>query len=167
MILTHHVSNEQIQYQYYGAYGMNNTYGIQLFSEVINSNIRKNLITTPPPPAHTPPPSSPPPQQPNRNNQETAYKIERAVPRCISLIHSCQHAGKAACILSRVFCATRILEYFPVKERNIYDIRKACEHPPLCYDFDHVGAWLDRPEVREARGFLVFFLGGGGGEELG
>ena len=75
--------------------------------------------------------------------------MNRAVPRCVSLINSCQNAGKAACILSRVFCTSRILDYFPLKDRNIYDIRTKCEHPPLCYDFDNVVAYLARPDVRE------------------
>ena len=74
--------------------------------------------------------------------------MDRAVPRCASLIHSCQNAGTTACALARSFCTARILDYFPLKERNIYDIRGACAKPPLCYDFDNVevskGCWVRR-----------------------
>lgn len=82
---------------------------------------------------------------------DTAKKIERAVPRCVSLIKACQKAGPAACALARAFCAARIVDYFPIQERNIYDIRKPCAVPPLCYDFDNIAAWLGRPEVRQVR----------------
>lgn len=77
--------------------------------------------------------------------------MDRAVPRCASLIHSCQNAGATACALARVFCTARILDYFPLKERNIYDIRGECKKPPLCYDFDNVEAFLKRPEVLAVR----------------
>jgi cathepsin A (carboxypeptidase C) len=35
---------------------------------------------------------------------------------------------------------------------NLYDIRKECSHPPLCYDFSHVDAFLRQPEVIKALG---------------
>ena len=33
---------------------------------------------------------------------------------------------------------------------NVYDIRKKCDHPPLCYDMDALDDLLALPEVREA-----------------
>lgn len=33
---------------------------------------------------------------------------------------------------------------------NVYDIRKPCSHPPLCYDFDNLDALIARKDVREA-----------------
>lgn len=140
------LTDPEIQYEYYAAYGVNNTYGIQLFSEVRTVLFSPKAVTI----------------VLNHalilfcgHGQDTVHKIERALPRCVSLIQSCQHAGAAACVLSRVFCSARILDYFPFKERNVYDIRKACDHPPLCYDFDNVAAWLARPEVREVRGTCI------------
>lgn len=35
---------------------------------------------------------------------------------------------------------------------NVYDIRKKCEHPPLCYDFSKVDKFLAKPEVVEKLG---------------
>jgi hypothetical protein len=35
---------------------------------------------------------------------------------------------------------------------NVYDIRKKCEHPPLCYDFDNMSKFLQKPEIVEALG---------------
>lgn len=35
---------------------------------------------------------------------------------------------------------------------NVYDIRKKCENPPLCYDFDNLDKFIDRKDVREELG---------------
>jgi len=41
----------------------------------------------------------------------------------------------------------------PVAPRfNVYDIRKKCEHPPLCYDFSKVDKFLAREDVIKALG---------------
>jgi cathepsin A (carboxypeptidase C) len=41
----------------------------------------------------------------------------------------------------------------PFKPRfNVYDIRLPCEQPPLCYNFDNVGKFLERPDVVAALG---------------
>jgi len=41
----------------------------------------------------------------------------------------------------------------PVAPRfNVYDIRKKCEHPPLCYDFSNIDKFLAREDVLEALG---------------
>lgn len=32
---------------------------------------------------------------------------------------------------------------------NVYDIRKKCEFPPLCYDFSELDKFLNRDDVRE------------------
>jgi len=41
----------------------------------------------------------------------------------------------------------------PVAPRfNVYDIRKKCEHPPLCYDFSNVEKFLLREDVVKALG---------------
>lgn len=33
---------------------------------------------------------------------------------------------------------------------NVYDIRRKCDHPPLCYDFDNLDLLLARKDVRDA-----------------
>lgn len=35
---------------------------------------------------------------------------------------------------------------------NVYDIRKKCDKPPLCYDFSNVDKFLAREDVIEALG---------------
>lgn len=35
---------------------------------------------------------------------------------------------------------------------NVYDVREKCTHPPLCYDFDALGALLLKPETQAALG---------------
>jgi hypothetical protein len=35
---------------------------------------------------------------------------------------------------------------------NVYDIRKKCDYPPLCYDFSKVDKFLAREDVVEALG---------------
>jgi len=31
---------------------------------------------------------------------------------------------------------------------NVYDIRIPCGQPPLCYDFDNAGVFLNEPEIQ-------------------
>ena len=39
---------------------------------------------------------------------------------------------------------------FPMAPRfNVYDIRKKCEDPPLCYDFSELDEFLNRKDVQE------------------
>lgn len=41
----------------------------------------------------------------------------------------------------------------PVAPRfNVYDIRKKCEHPPLCYDFSKVDKFLAQEKIVEKLG---------------
>ena len=35
---------------------------------------------------------------------------------------------------------------------NVYDIRKKCDHPPLCYDFSLMDKFIAREDVREILG---------------
>lgn len=35
---------------------------------------------------------------------------------------------------------------------NVYDIRKKCDHPPLCYDFDNMTKFIEREDVRAELG---------------
>ena len=41
----------------------------------------------------------------------------------------------------------------PISPRfNVYDIRKKCDFPPLCYDFSNVDKFLGREDVITALG---------------
>merc|ERR1719247_3068384 len=35
---------------------------------------------------------------------------------------------------------------------NLYDMRKKCTYPPLCYDFSHVKKYLNSPKVKKILG---------------
>jgi cathepsin A (carboxypeptidase C) len=35
---------------------------------------------------------------------------------------------------------------------NVYDIRKKCDYPPLCYNFDNLSKFLQKPEVIDQLG---------------
>ena len=38
----------------------------------------------------------------------------------------------------------------PTPAFNVYDIRKKCGHPPLCYDMNVINDFIYLPEIREA-----------------
>ena len=41
----------------------------------------------------------------------------------------------------------------PLKPKfNVYDIRRKCDFPPLCYDLSAVSKFLAREDVKEALG---------------
>lgn len=40
----------------------------------------------------------------------------------------------------------------PLPRFNLYDIRKKCDHPPLCYDFSNLDKFIALPEVRKEIG---------------
>jgi cathepsin A (carboxypeptidase C) len=35
---------------------------------------------------------------------------------------------------------------------NVYDIREACEQPPLCYDFSNAGLYLNQDDIQKQLG---------------
>ncbi|EWM30038.1 serine protease family [Nannochloropsis gaditana] len=87
----------------------------------------------------------------NLISAENVEVVDSAVPQCVSLIKSCQSwGGETACRLAWLFCTQHILKHFPLEEVNVYDIRKNCTTPPLCYDFQPVEKWLNTPSVQEA-----------------
>lgn len=80
------------------------------------------------------------------------YKIMKsAIKPCLSLITECEHV-KSMCILAMETC--NIVAMLPVqlKGLNVYDVRKKCDKPPLCYDFSDVGTFINQPDVRRALG---------------
>lgn len=53
-------------------------------------------------------------------------------------------------IVNQLFCnlVTQSVLGLPMAPRfNIYDIRKKCDNPPLCYDFSALDEFLNRKEV--------------------
>jgi len=88
-------------------------------------------------------------------SQATYEKMQAAVPGCIDKIRKCNggHAGAAlACKTAYITCNTALTSPYSATGMNPYDMRVKCAKPPLCYDFDGVAKFLERPEVRTALG---------------
>jgi len=48
---------------------------------------------------------------------------------------------------------TEIIIGNPLKPKfNVYDIREACDVPPMCYDMSNADKYLNQPDIEEALG---------------
>jgi cathepsin A (carboxypeptidase C) len=88
---------------------------------------------------------------------ESEYEAMKAVvPRCTKLIHQCNAGTSAlntfACQTAFVVCNMGLTSPYQATGLNPYDIRKKCEHPPLCYDFSSVEDFLNLESTKEALG---------------
>ena len=52
-------------------------------------------------------------------------------------------AGFLACNLSQIVP-------YVITGRSVYNMKKMCEHPPLCYDFSHIETFMNKESTREA-----------------
>lgn len=78
--------------------------------------------------------------------------MEAAVPFCLAAIKLCQASIPATCIAATDVCNLGELIPYTLTGMNPYDMRQACEKPPLCYDMSNVGKYLKRDDVRKALG---------------
>lgn len=78
--------------------------------------------------------------------------MKSAIKPCLGLIKECERGSKATCVLAMEVC--NVVAMLPIQLRglNVYDVRKTCDNPPLCYDFSDVSAFVNRPEIRRALG---------------
>jgi cathepsin A (carboxypeptidase C) len=88
---------------------------------------------------------------------EKVYEAMKAVvPKCTALIHECNQGDGAmnsfACQTAFVVCNLGLTSPYQATGLNPYDIRKKCEHPPLCYDFSVVGDFLNLESTKQALG---------------
>mmetsp|Transcript_14955 Transcript_14955/g.19575 ORF Transcript_14955/g.19575 Transcript_14955/m.19575 type:complete len:539 (+) Transcript_14955:226-1842(+) len=88
---------------------------------------------------------------------DTTYETMMAiVPKCTALIHACNQGDSMidefACQSAFMICNVGLTSPYQATGLNPYDIRIPCEKPPLCYDFDHVGSWLNLPSTKESLG---------------
>lgn len=88
---------------------------------------------------------------------EDVYEgMKEVVPKCTALIHECNKGNSAvnsfACQSAFVICNTGLTSPYQATGLNPYDIRKKCEHPPLCYDFSFVGDFLNLESTKQALG---------------
>ena len=77
------------------------------------------------------------------------YLLEGAFKACQALITT----GVWLVAMEECQIAVTTILGFPLAPRfNVYDIRKKCDYPPLCYDFSGVENFLKKEEVIEALG---------------
>lgn len=80
---------------------------------------------------------------------DQSYILDGAFAACQGLIKS----GVWLVALEECQLAVTSILGLPFAPRfNVYDIRKQCEHPPLCYDFTNVENFLKREDVIESLG---------------
>lgn len=72
-----------------------------------------------------------------------------STPTCVSMIKQCQSMS-FVCTIAQLFCNANLIAPFQQSGLNVYDIRQKCGKPPLCYDFESVGKWLNLPETKKA-----------------
>eukprot|EP00937_MAST-01D_sp_MAST-1D-sp2_P001968 g1968.t1 len=56
----------------------------------------------------------------------------------------------AACVSARGYCLEKLVRPYMKSGRSIFDLRAACDHPPLCYDFSRVERFLQLPATLDA-----------------
>jgi len=92
------------------------------------------------------------------------YYIQKAMlPACELGIAACNRGvdpdpttggvvNATACLAAYDACNLMGLIPYELTGKNPYDMRIPCQHGRLCYDFDMIGAYLNRPEVQSALG---------------
>jgi len=89
-------------------------------------------------------------------DEEVYEAMKAVVPKCAALIHKCNEGTGAlntfACQSAFVVCNMGLTSPYQATGLNPYDIRKKCEHPPLCYDFSNVGEFLNLESTKQALG---------------
>ena len=88
---------------------------------------------------------------------ESEYEaMKEVVPKCTELIHQCNSGNSPlnsfACQTAFVVCNVGLTSPYQATGLNPYDIRKKCEHPPLCYDFSAVQDFLNLESTKQALG---------------
>ena len=98
-------------------------------------------------------------------DEKQAQEARRVYPMCRKMIHACggsvgpdgpssESDEKAAtCTAAVDFCQSipgSLLE--AAGDVNVYDVRKPCTVPGLCYDFSHIDAFLNLQSTRDALG---------------
>jgi len=87
-------------------------------------------------------------------DESTYNGMKEVVPKCTALIHKCNEGDSMidtfACQSAFLICNAGLTSPYQMTGLNPYDIRKQCEHRPLCYDFDHVAKWLRSPKTKKA-----------------
>jgi len=84
---------------------------------------------------------------------EKVYKtMEKATPACVEMINKCtsSQGNKFFCQVAENFCSMSLVAPFTATGLNMYDIRKKCNKGELCYDFDRITKFMNKPSTRQA-----------------
>lgn len=93
--------------------------------------------------------------------EEVLRWMRSSLDYCVHLIRQCNgeepggSAGgerDAVCMRAYWECVNDQVQDYASTGRSIYDMRKPCVHPGLCYDFSPVTRFLNRPEVQRELG---------------
>lgn len=91
-------------------------------------------------------------------DKKVCKSMEKALPRCQSLIKKCHDSGDSSdCSTATFYCNSQLIYSYEPSGMNLYDVRSMCEDKEnLCYTvMKHVTEWLNTAEVREALGSEV------------
>lgn len=87
-------------------------------------------------------------------SEEVYEGMKKGLESCVKLIEECNRGdsflNKFACQSAFVACNVAETSPYQVTGLNPYDIRKKCEHPPLCYDFSPITTWLNSESTKAA-----------------
>lgn len=84
-----------------------------------------------------------------------SYKVmKNAIKPCLKLIAECERGMKPMCFAAMEACNIVAMAPIQIRGLNVYDVRKNCDNPPLCYDFTDIGTFVNQPGVRKALGLL-------------
>lgn len=88
---------------------------------------------------------------PSRVTRQRYNEMKQAVPMCIKAIKNCQK-DSSVCGSAMANCNVALITPVQATGMNLYDMRKKCTYPPLCYDFSHVKKYLNSPKVKKILG---------------
>jgi len=81
-----------------------------------------------------------------KDMQDSILPCTTAIRACNYCVGSCK-----ACLVAYHVCANGMIAPYRAKGLNPYDVRAPCKGN-LCYDFDHISAYLNSPEVQKELG---------------
>ncbi|KAL5612799.1 hypothetical protein BROUX41_004117 [Berkeleyomyces rouxiae] len=84
--------------------------------------------------------------------------MDKALPRCQSLINSCYESGSTwSCVPASIYCNNAMIGPYQRTGQNVYDIRGPCEDDSnLCYSgLGYISDYLNQEHVQKALGVEV------------
>jgi cathepsin A (carboxypeptidase C) len=91
-------------------------------------------------------------------SESECASMDRALPRCTSLIESCYQSGSVwSCVPASIYCNNALIGPYQRTGQNVYDIRGKCEDSSnLCYSgLGYISDYLNQQSVMDALGAEV------------